>query len=138
MKTLIDRIIVALGGWTNSQALAYGIANFNDGHKSGVVAGESKCKLKFAVLPLPFTEEQLLARAYGEFITPVNFGVDEFGECNIPAPGVHGYQQRPYYVSKYSLDDRAYSSDLRCHFAGKFQDPSSSDTLVPVIVTVLR
>ena len=109
-----------------------------DSFNEGVAFGERKAKVKFAVLPLPFTESQLLGREYGEFITPINFGIDTFGECNIPAPGPHGYEQRAYFVYKDDLENRPNATDLRCHSAAKFEDPSNSDQLVPVILTVLR
>lgn len=111
---------------------------FTEGYRGGHAIGERKAKLKFAVLPLPFTESQLLGREYGEFITPINFGIDAFGECNIPAPGPHGYEQRAYYVGKSDLENRPNGTDLRCHHASKFADPQNSDQLVPVILTVLR
>ena len=76
-------------------------------------------------------------RFYGDFITPAGFGT-EFGECNIPAPGLHGYEQRAYYIGKEDADNGKLMT-LICHNAGKFDKPwDAIDTLVPVIVTVLR
>ena len=94
-------------------------------------------KLKFAVMPLPFTREQLAGASYGEFITPAGFAT-EFGECNIPAPGAHGYEQRAFYVSKEDAE-KGNLMTLICHSPKKFNEPwDPPDTLVPVIVTVLR
>jgi hypothetical protein len=112
---------------------------FRTGHEIGRMEGERRARIKFAVLPLPFTSEQLQGREYGEFITPAGFGINAFGECNIPAPSMHGYEQRAYYVSKRSLEGDYRKTDMQCHALHKFDDPSDhTDTLVPVIVTVLR
>jgi hypothetical protein len=105
------------------------------GYNVGYHAGKMEAKLKFAVLPLPFTAEELGGRYYGEFITPAGFAT-EFGECTIPAPGVHGYEHRAFYVSRDQLESR--NSDLTCHRHDKFEAPADSSKLVPVIVTVLR
>ena len=109
---------------------------FNYGYQQGFKEGELNSKVKFAVLPLPFTAEQLQAREYGNFITPRGFAV-AFGECTVPAPGPHGYEQRAYYVDKNALS-LGVAADLLCHNPDKFDKPSESDALVPVIVTVLR
>lgn len=101
----------------------------------GVEFGRTQAKVHWRVIPLPFTEEQLAGASYGEFITPVGFST-AFGECNIPAPGPHGYEQRAYYVGKDALYNR--TNDLLCHYPSKFASPMDSDALVPVIVTVLR
>lgn len=134
-------LITLLGGITEDkhmQAMCEVAKHqFDLGELAGVAAGEKRAKIKFAVLPLPFTESQLLGREYGEFVTPVGFATP-FGECNIPAPGPHGYEQRAYYVGKHSLDVPAATNDLTCHAAHKFHNPAESDALVPVIVTVLR
>lgn len=116
--------------------------SYNSGYRNGELSGELRAKIKFAVLPLPFTQDQLRGREYGEFITPAGFGV-KFGECMIPAPGEHGYEQRAYYVAREDLDGRPSEVDLRCHGVAKFGSPSdpmfnSDGQLVPVIVTVLR
>lgn len=132
-------LIKALGGLTAEQRadeLSYcASSQFHLGYQTGIVAGRKEAKVHFRVLPLPFTAEQLAGAQYGEFITPGGFGVDAFGECNVPAPGAHGYEQRGYYVDKNALNG---GSDLHCHGAIKFANPADSDALVPVIVTVLR
>lgn len=108
---------------------------FQLGEISGIAIGETRAQVKFAVLPLPFTEDQLAGRHYGEFITPAGFA-NEFGACNIPAPSAYGYEQRAYYVAKSALNGRL---DLTCYNPKKFDSPwDHRDTLVPVIVTVLR
>lgn len=110
------------------------------GHASGLHEGERRARVHFAVLPLPFTPDQLKGREYGDFITPIGYAT-QFGEYNIPAPGSHGYEQRAYYVDRQALDGRSSEVDLRCHGLAKFgHEPlSNPDTqLVPVIVTVLR
>jgi hypothetical protein len=109
-------------------------SGFASGYNRGFAMGKEEAKLKFAVLPLPFTAEELSGRFYGEFITPAGFGT-EFGESNIPAPGPHGYNQRAYYVSR---DQLLSDTDLMCHRPDKFEAPWDSSKLVPVIVTVLR
>lgn len=114
-----------------------GTKQFELGQLAGVAEGERRAKIKFAVLPLPFTDDQLRGRDYGEFITPAGFGVS-FGECNIPAPGPHGYEQRAYYVQRDRLVLSPNAYDLMCHHVRKFEDPANSRELVPVIVTVLR
>lgn len=101
----------------------------------GYEQGKRQAKIEFAVLPLPFTHDQLLGREYGTFITPAGFGT-AFGECNIPAPSPHGYEQRAYYCGKDALNNG--DTDLRCHGFAKFDNPADNDTLVPVIVTLLR
>jgi hypothetical protein len=98
--------------------------------------GVAMSRIKFSILPLPFTESQLLGREYGDFITPHGFA-GTFGECNVPAPGPHGYEQRAYYVGRDDLN-KGDAIDLVCHRAIKFANPADSDKLVPVIVTVLR
>ena len=105
------------------------------GYNQGYHAGKLEAKLKFAVLPLPFTAAELAGRYYGEFITPAGFGT-EFGESTIPAPGPHGYEQRGYYVSRDQLE--MGGMELTCHRHDKFEAPADSSKLVPVIVTVLR
>ena len=112
-------------------------AAFDDGEMFGFTNGQSQAKVKFAVLPLPFTESQLKGREYGTFITPNGFGT-AFGECNIPAPSQYGYEHRAYYVESDKLDLSPNSHDLVCHHARKFKNPAGSNKLVPVIVTVLR
>lgn len=115
-----------------------GMEQHDIGLMMGKHEGRREARLHFAVLPLPFTPEQLLGREYGDFITPHKFGVDTYGECNIPAPSQHGYEQRAYYVSKESLDGDYRNRDLHCHAGHKFVEPSTAPQLVPVIVTVLR
>lgn len=101
---------------------------------NGFNQGKSMAKMQWGIIPMPFTAEQLRGVAYGTFITPVGFGT-RFGECNVPAPGANGYEQRAYYVSK----DMLYlTGDLLCQDIKKFDKPWDSDELVPVIVTVLR
>ena len=107
------------------------------GYTQGFHKGKDQAKIHFAVLPMPFTAEEMAGRMYGEFITPAGFGC-VFGECNVPAPGEHGYEQSAYYVSKDSLVNSVKTSDLICHRAEKFENPADSHELVPVIVTVLR
>lgn len=137
-------LIAKCGGHTAAQVGALvtqaGVEQFDLGYKAGEVKGESRAKLLFHPLPMPFTAEQLSGREYGQFITPVGFG-NLFGECNIPAPSPHGYEQRAYYVARDDLDVRASAVDLRCHGIDKFgKDVLSGgeSNLVPVIVTVLR
>lgn len=103
--------------WTNG---------FNDGKRMA--------KVQWGVFPMPFTADQLRGVAYGTFITPVGFAT-RFGECNVPAPGPNGYEQRAYYVAK---DHLYLTGDLLCQDATKFDKPWDSDELIPVIVTVLR
>ena len=111
------------------------IENFHAASEyEGYTRGIKEARIKWAVFPMPFTREQLNGVHYGEFVTPIGFGT-RFGECTIPAPGPHGYEQRAYYVNKEALDG---SGDLTCHHSAKFTNPSDSDQLVPVIVTVLR
>jgi hypothetical protein len=106
-------------------------------YREGFDTGKKFAKIHFAVLPLPFTPEQLEGKHYGEFITPHGFAASFDGECTIPAPGKHGYEQRAYYISKDDLNNSA-ASYLMCHSPHKFDRPSDSEALLPVIVTVLR
>lgn len=122
---------------TNEELAVIAKEQWDLGMKCGEAEGRQQAKLKFAVLPLPFTAEEVQGRMYGEFITPAGFGTS-FGECNIPAPGPHGYEQRAYYVGKHALDSASSGYDLLCHSITKFSDPANSESLVPVIVTVLR
>lgn len=130
---LKDWIVRKCGGYTSQQLIDGCSTQFKIGH----MAGEARCKISFAVLPLPFTEDQLHGRACGTFITPVGFA-SKFGECNVPAPGAYGYEQRAYYVGKDKLALQQDETDLLCHRIGKFDDAANSDALVPVIVTILR
>lgn len=118
-----------------------GEAQFALGHYAGVDLGFTKgtkqCKVAFAVLPLPFTEDQLRGREYGDFITPVGFAADVFGECSIAAPSAHGYQQMAAYVDREELANWPHG-DVTVHRPIKFTDPIDSSELVPVILTVLR
>ena len=98
--------------------------------------GRSEAKVHWRVIPLPFTDAELAGASYGDFITPAGFACGVLGECSVPAPGPHGYEQRAYYVSKTPL--LGMGSDLVCHNPAKFDAPIDSDELVPVIVTVLR
>ena len=98
-------------------------------------AGKAQAKVHWRAIPLPFTAEELAGGSYGDFITPAGFAT-VLGECSVPAPGPHGYEQRAYYVSKTPL--LGMGSDLVCHNPAKFDAPTDSDELVPVIVTVLR
>jgi hypothetical protein len=142
---LLDKLRAVDTDDHTAAVVAIGSANFNagyatgktDGYKAGLAEGETHAKLKFALLPLPFSTAQMEGRYYGEFITPAGFAT-QFGECNIPAPGPNGYEQRAYYVSKTELDYRPSETDLRCHAPNKFDHPWDSERLVPVIVTVLR
>lgn len=97
--------------------------------------GTEAAKVHWRVIPLPFTVEQLAGASYGEFITPAGFAT-QFGECNVPAPGPHGYEQRAYYIDRAELNGGAM--DMVVHKGDKFADAANSDELVPVIVTVLR
>lgn len=106
----------------------------SQGWMNGFEEGKRMAKVQWGVLPLPFTPEQLHGVAYGTFVTPHGFAT-RFGECNVPAPGPNGYEQRAYYVGK----DMLYlTGDLLCQDIKKFDKPWDSDELVPVIVTVLR
>ena len=107
------------------------------GEEQGYLRGIRECKIEWRLLPAPFTADQLQGKEYGSFITPVGFGT-AFGECNVPAPGPFGYEQRAYYVIRNELNLPQSANDLRCHFPKKFGNPADSDQLVPVIVTVLR
>lgn len=109
---------------------------FQDETIAAYARGQKASRTAFAILPMPFTEEQVQGRAYGEFITPAGFA-SCFGECTVPAPGPHGYEQRAYYVSRDDVN-KGDSIDLVCHRPGKFDKPADSDKLIPVIVTVLR
>lgn len=115
-----------------------GIEQFGLGHAAGVQDGRKMTVTKFGVLPLPLTEAQLRGMERGEFITVGGDFSVMFGECTIPAPGQHGYEQRGYYVSREALFDSPNTHDLHCHAKHKFTNPADSDELVPVIVTVLR
>ena len=126
-------LIRKLGGVSENKALL----DASDAWHRGFHDGTRQVKLQFAVLPLPFTDSQLLGREYGDFITPAGFG-GHFGECTIPAPGQHGYEQRAYYVSRDQLNASQKEVDLVCYRPLKFDNPADSDKLVPVIVTVLR
>ena len=109
---------------------------FTIGRQFGYTQGKLQAKTNFAVLPLPFTESQLLGREYGSFITPHGFAT-VFGECNVPAPGPNGYEQRAYYCSREQLN-MGDKTDPVCHRPLRFDNPANSDALVPVILTVLR
>ena len=111
-----------------------------EGAATGFAGGFNAAKNKYnrvrlVPLPLPFSPEQLAGQEYGSFITPANFGVDEFGECNVAAPSQHGFVQLPFYVNKAQLN---HGGDIVCQRADKFSAPWDSEELVPVIVTVLR
>lgn len=139
MRKIITAIRIKLLAWLSgvdfntamSRTMQFGSEQFDLGFK----AGKAQSKIHMRVIPLPFTPEQLTGTNYGEFITPVGWACDAFGECNVPAPSVHGYEQRAYYVSREQLQ---YGGDLVCNSAHKFQNPADSPELVPVIVTVLR
>jgi len=133
MERIKNYLIHLLGGFTAAEIAARQSAGFNRGREIGA----ANAKIHYRVLPLPFTAEQLRGGSYGEFITPVGFATP-FGECNIPAPGQHGYEQRAYYVDKAALNSITVTGDLLCQHANKFADPANSEHLVPVIVTVLR
>lgn len=107
-------------------------------YREGFETGKKFSKIHFAVLPLPFTPEQLEGKHYGEFITPHGFAADFDGECTVPAPGKHGYEQRAYYISKDLFNNSTPNDDLVCMASCKFDRPSDSEVLLPVIVTVLR
>lgn len=92
--------------------------------------GKQQAKIEFAVLPLPFTPEQLQGREYGTFITPAGFACT-FGECNVPAPGQYGYEQRAGYIRKNDFAGAPYL--LHPHVADE-----DREHFIPVIVTVLR
>lgn len=116
------------------------IALIEEGAKAGFAGGFNAAKNKYnrvrlVPLPLPFSPEQLAGQEYGSFITPSNFGVDEFGECNVAAPSQHGFAQYAMYVNKPQLN---HGGDIVCMRAEKFSAPWDSEELVPVIVTVLR
>lgn len=134
MNRLTDWLIKTLGGVTLLECHNENMRNFDQGRTVGLQEGKALAKVQFAVLPLPFSEAQLRGRDYGTFITPAGFAV-EFGECNIPAPGQHGYEHHARYVSKASL---VSPLDIVCQHPEKFDKPWDSDALVPVIVTVLR
>lgn len=127
---------------TNEQYMDACDDAFERGEKSGfnrgLDVGKTMAKVIFRPMPLPFTSAQLAGGQYGEFITPAGFG-SQFGECMIPAPSTHGYEQRAYYVGKDTLDD-AGSTRLVCLAPAVFDlDKIDSESrLVPVIVTVLR
>lgn len=99
--------------------------------------GKAEAKVHWRVIPLPFTADELAGGSYGDFITPAGFAT-VLGECSVPAPSKHGYEQRAYYVGKAHLDMDVADSDLHCHSYVKFSEPGSADALVPVLVTVLR
>ncbi|HEX8586202.1 MAG TPA: hypothetical protein VF680_17550 [Allosphingosinicella sp.] len=99
--------------------------------------GTLAAKTHWRVIPLPFSAFELAGASYGEFITPRGFASDLDGECTVPAPSAHGYEQRAYYVDRDMLDG-VVQTDLICHHHAKFDNPSASERLVPVIVTVLR
>lgn len=106
------------------------------GHRHGFAQAKNKYnRVRVVPLPLPFSPEQLAGQEYGSFITPANFGVNEFGECNVAAPSQHGFTQLPFYVNKAQLN---HGGDVVCQRADKFSAPWDSEELVPVIVTVLR
>jgi hypothetical protein len=140
-RSLWDRIrellLEKLGGVdgdVHQQALVdYSAAAEAQGYQRGI----RECKIEWRMLPAPFTADQLQGKEYGSFITPVGFAA-AFGECNVPAPGPFGYEQRAYYVIRNELNLPQSANDLRCHFPKKFDNPADSDQLVPVIVTVLR
>lgn len=150
-RSLTDRLrhwlIEQLGGYTSiahdaivQNHMTQFRVDYNDAWYQGVSEGERRARLRFAYLPMPFTAEQLAGRQYGEFITPVGFGI-AFGESNIPAPSEFGYEQRAYYVNRSDLEGRPAEADLRCHGIAKFgpEPLANPDTpLVPVLVTVLR
>lgn len=108
------------------------------GELAGMVEGRKQAPTRFGVIALPFTDAQLAGHEYGDFITPNNSFSAVFGECNIPAPGPHGYEQRAYYVTRDDLNASPHVNDLVCQHAVKFNNPADSYELVPVIVTVLR
>lgn len=124
-------LITWLGGFTRDQFLQAA----NDQFVLGLANGKAQCKVKFALLPQPFTPEQLAGMEYGSFITPAGFAGETFGECSVPAPSAHGYEQRAMYVAKNELTN---SYRMHCMPAHVFTDPGNSESLVPVIVTVLR
>lgn len=133
-------LLAKLGGISKEQSDDNEHAQFAEGVLHGVTEGEKRARIHFAVLPLPFTPDQLKGREYGDFITPIGYAT-QFGECNIPAPSSHGYEQRAYYVERQALDGRPSEVDLRCHGLAKFgHEPlaNADCQLVPVIVTVLR
>ena len=141
LARIVNWLIVSLGGWTH-QAVQTHTKNaitdaYNTGYEEGEAYGRKKAVTRFAVLPLPFTEDQLRGAQQGEFITPGgNFSV-VFGECNIPAPSQHGYEQIARYVNKQDLSPLL--GDIVCHHGEKFGAyPWDSENLVPVIITVLR
>lgn len=141
-KTLRLFIIGLLGAVDEADHLKFlgstASSQFDLGYQTGVHDGRKMTVTKFGVLPLPLTEAQLRGVERGEFITVGGEFSIMFGECAIPAPGQHGYEQRGYYVSRVALFDSANTHDLHCHAKHKFANPADSDELVPVIVTVLR
>lgn len=138
LQAFIVRLFKIELGFTAGDIADASAKGFAAGREHGAAEARANQVTRFAVLPLPFTEAQLRGVEYGDFITACGEFAVKFGECNIPAPGPHGYEQRAYYVSKYDLEHRPADMDLRCHGAAKFHEPENSPELVPVIVTVLR
>lgn len=134
---IIDWLIVSLGGWTHQAVQTHTEKAVSDAYNTGYDDGRKKAVTRFAVLPLPFTEDQLRGAQHGEFITPGGNFAAVFGECNIPAPSQHGYEQIARYVNKSDLSPSL--GDIVCHHGDKFGAyPWDSENLVPVIITVLR
>jgi hypothetical protein len=128
--SLRNWLIKMLDGATKDQVIEHGRQMHALGMDQGVKHGKTQARTEFAILPLPFTADQLAGKEYGTFITPAGFA-HTFGECNIPAPGQYGYEQRAGYIRK---------TDIA---AGPFvvlADVAEEDReyFVPVIVTVLR
>lgn len=137
-KLFLARLFGINLGFTAGDLATAGAEQFDLGHKAGVVDGRKQAVTRFAVLPLPFTEEQLRGALYGASISAQGTFAVVFGEEAIPACGPHGYEQRGYYVSRQALNNSPNDTDLHCHNKNKFADPANAEDLVPVIVTVLR
>lgn len=125
-------LIVKLGGVTPQEWKASMDRTWRVGYDDGL----AQAKTHFKLLPMPFTDDQLAGREYGMFITPAGFA-SSFGESTIPAPGQHGYEMRAYYVHKDDLRD-GDATGVLCRHPRVFANPSDSEYLVPVLLTVLR
>lgn len=132
-------LITKLGGYTSD----FHIAAMHTAAFAAYEKGKRQARIQLAVWPLqlPFTPDQLAGKEYGTFITPAGFA-HTFGECNVPAPGPFGYEQRAGYIrkdGKLPLNLKVYGPDGS---EGEVVYPSVPedvrDYYTPVIVTVLR
>lgn len=82
--------------------------------------------------------EVLSGARYGEFVS-----VGGFPEGTVPAAGQHGYTQHAYYINKAEADTLNSPTSGQIYLANPnsvdvVNNPKDADTMVPVIITVLR